>query len=113
MTTLYHNPRCSKSREAYSLLTERGIEPIIIEYLKEPLNLTQLNELLQKLHLNASQVIRTKEKEYVEAGLTKLSSEQDCLQALIKFPKLLQRPIFVHGKKAVIGRPPENILGLL
>lgn len=112
MTAIFHNPRCSKSRQALALLRERGEEPEIIEYLKTPLNKAALRELLAKLRLSAHEILRTKEDAYGECGLSLESTEAEILTAIEQQPILLERPIIVKDGNAVIGRPPENVLGL-
>jgi arsenate reductase len=107
---LYHNPRCSKSRQALQLLRDHGIEPTVVEYLKSPLTADQLAALLKKLKLSARDILRDGEAEYTTLKLADPSkSEQELIQALVAHPVLLQRPIVEHGSKAVVGRPPENI----
>lgn len=107
---LYHNPRCSKSRQALQLLRDHGIEPTVVEYLKSPLTADQLAALLKKLRLSARDILRDGEAEYTTLKLADPSkSEQELIQALVAHPVLLQRPIVEHGSKAVVGRPPENI----
>jgi arsenate reductase len=112
--TIYHNPKCAKSRETLKLLETRGIEPIIIEYLKIPPSKTELEELVKQLGIKPRDLLRTKEPEYLQAGLAdpKLS-DSAILQAMIKHPKLIERPIVMAGKKAALGRPPENVLKIL
>jgi arsenate reductase len=113
-TLLYHNPRCSKSRSALQLLAERGIEPIVVPYLDRPLDTSQLNALLRQLGLQARDLLRTGEAEYAELGLANPAlSEEQLVAALAAHPRLMERPIFVHGGRAVIGRPPERVLELL
>jgi arsenate reductase len=109
---IYHNPRCSKSRETLALLEENNITPTIREYLKTPPTVDELTQLLQKLQLNAKDIIRTKEAEYKANNLEDGSDEQ-LLSAISQFPKLLERPIVIHKQQAVIGRPPENVLALV
>ena len=111
--TIYHNPRCSKSREALSLLREHQVEPHIIEYLKTAPDEDEIRGLLKKLGMPGHAVIRSSEAAYRESGLTKDSDEDDVIEAIAAHPILLQRPIVVVGKKAAIGRPPESILKLL
>ncbi len=111
--TIYHNPRCSKSRQALALLEQNGITPRIILYLQTPPSKTELNELLTKLHLNAHAIIRAQEPEYSELNLSAASSKATLLAAIASVPKLLERPIVVADNHAVIGRPPENILQLI
>jgi len=112
--TIYHNPKCAKSRETLKLLESRGIEPTIIEYLKTPPNKTTLASLIKLLGIETRALLRTKEKEYKQAGLDNRNLPNSViLQAMIKHPKLIERPIVVSGKKAVLGRPPENVLKIL
>ncbi|WP_296126228.1 arsenate reductase (glutaredoxin) [Pseudomonas sp. Ga0074129] len=112
--TLYHNPRCSKSRSALQLLEERGLTPHIVRYLETPLDAEQLRELLSQLDISARQLLRSSEDEYKALGLhdTQLSEAQ-LIAAMVSHPKLIERPILVAGDKAVIGRPPEKILEIL
>jgi arsenate reductase len=110
---IYHNPRCSKSRQTLVLLRENSTEPEVIEYLKTPPNKTVLRDLLKKLNLTAHEILRTKESEYTAVGLSPESSEAEILAAIVANPILLERPIIVRGNRAVIGRPPENVLVLL
>lgn len=106
--TLYHNPQCSKSRATLALLQEKGVDVTIIEYLKTPLTVAELENVAQKLGLEPRQFMRHGEAEYKE-NLT----NQALLEAIVKYPRLLERPIAVSQTKAVIGRPPENVLTLL
>mgnify|MGYP001825265354 FL=1 len=109
--TMYHNPRCSKSRQTLSLLAEQGIEPEIIEYLKTPPDATQLENILDLLGLEPRQLLRTGESEYKELGLADSGlSRQQLIQAMVAHPKLMQRPIVVANNKAALGRPPEQVL---
>ena len=111
---LYHNPRCSKSRQVFSLLRARGIEPHVIEYLKTPLDATQLRELLDMLGMQASQLLRRNEPAYKQEGLdAKGTSEARIFAALCSEAVLIQRPIVVVGHRAIIGRPPERVLSIL
>ena len=112
--TLYHNPRCSKSRSALQLLEERGLNPNIVRYLETPLSAAELHELLRKLGIRARQLLRTGEDEYKALGLNdpELTDEQ-LIAAMVSQPKLIDRPILVAGDKAVVGRPPESILEIL
>lgn len=112
--TLYHNPRCSKSRCALQLLEERGLAPSIVRYLETPLNAAQLQALLGKLAISPRQLLRTSEDEYQTLGLSdpQLSNAQ-LIKAMVSQPKLIERPILVVGDKAVVGRPPEKILEIL
>lgn len=112
---IYHNPRCSKSRQTLALLEERGIQPEIRRYLDEPLSKSELNQLLKKLGLKATQILRTKEEIYKD--LVKKNSgtpdEKLALEWLTQHPKLLERPIVEKGKQARLGRPPELVLEIL
>jgi len=113
MIALYHNPRCSKSREALALLRERGIEPELVLYLETPPTAKQLKEVLKKLGLSARQLLRTGEEAYktLNLGDAKLS-ETALIKAMVENPKLIERPIAIKDSQAVIGRPPENVLQL-
>jgi arsenate reductase len=112
--TLYHNPRCSKSRGALELLEARGLTPNVVRYLETPLNAAQIKALLGKLGISARQLLRTGEDEYKMLQLADESlSDAQLIDAIAQHPKLMERPILEVGDKAVIGRPPENILELL
>ncbi|EJL98418.1 MULTISPECIES: arsenate reductase (glutaredoxin) [unclassified Pseudomonas] len=112
--TLYHNPRCSKSRGALELLEARGLTPNVVRYLETPLNAAQIKALLGKLGISAHQLLRTGEDEYKMLQLADESlSEAQLIDAIAQHPKLMERPILEVGDKAVIGRPPENVLELL
>ena len=111
---IYHNPKCSKSRKALEIIKRKNIEPKIILYLKNKLSKSEVENLLTKLGLSIRDILRTEEDEYKKNNLkNKNLSDDKLIELLIKFPKLLQRPIIVRNNKAVIGRPPENILNLL
>ena len=111
---IYHNPKCTKSRQTLALLEERGIEPKIIEYLKTPPTAAELSAILEKLKLEPRALMRTKDEAYGKAGLDnpKLTREQ-LIAAMVANPILIERPIVVSGRKAAIGRPPENVLAIL
>lgn len=112
--TIYHNPRCSKSRQTLALLEEHGVSPQVIEYLKTPPSQDELVVLQQKLNLPIADMLRSKEKEFSQAGLNEPEVSEDIIRkALAEHPILLERPIVTFGDKAVIGRPPENVLALL
>ena len=112
--TIYHNPRCSKSRQTLELLRARGIEPEIIEYLQNPPDEETLDKLLGQLGLEPGELMRTKEDEYRELGLdAKQASRTELLRAMIENPILIERPIVVKGSEARLGRPPEQILEIL
>ena len=110
---IYHNPRCSKSRQSLALLRENGVEPEVIEYLKTPLDEVALRDVFVKLGLKAHEVVRTKEEPYEQLALSPDSSEEEVIAAIVKYPILMERPIVVKGNSAVIGRPPENVHELL
>ena len=109
---LIHNPKCSKSRKALEILTEHKMEIKVLEYLKEPLSKKFLSEVFSALGKKPSEVLRTKEEEFKALSLD-LNDDNAVIEAIIKFPKILERPIIIKGKKAVIGRPIENINELL
>lgn len=111
---IYHNPRCSKSRQTLQLLQDRGIEPKIIDYLKNPPPVAELTDLLDKLGMEPREVMRKGESEYKSNNLANPDLTRETLIASIaNNPILLERPIVVANNKAVIGRPPENILTIL
>ena len=112
--TLYHNPRCSKSRGALEILEARGLTPTVVRYLDTPLNTAQLKTLLGQLNISARQLLRTGEDEYKALNLADSTlSDSQLIEAMAAHPKLIERPILVAGDKAVIGRPPEKILEIL
>ena len=106
---IYHNPHCSKSREALQLCEEAESEIEVVEYLKTPFDEVVLYDLLKKLGKKAHEIVRTKEEVYSQLELAVDSTEEEIIAAIIKYPVLLERPIVVKGARAVIGRPPENI----
>ncbi len=112
--TIYHNPRCSKSRQTLSLLEEKGIKPEIIEYLQSPPSPDDLKNILKKLGLSARELMRKNEDAYEENGLDDDSlSDDDLINAMINNPILIERPIVLSNDMAAIGRPPENILEII
>lgn len=112
--TIYHNPRCSKSRQALALLQENSVEPQIVEYLKTPPDAATLEKLLDMLGLEPREFMRTKEKEYRENELANPDLSRDALiAAMVAHPKLIERPIVVKDNKAALGRPPEAVLDIL
>ena len=111
---IYHNPRCSKSRQTLALIRERGVEPEIVEYLRTPLDADALRDLLGVLGLSARDLIRSGEAPYRELGLADSElSEDDLVAAVAANPILMQRPVVRRGDRAVVGRPPERIAELL
>ena len=114
MLKIYHNPRCSKSRQTLAILREHGYEPEIIEYLKTPLSSTQINSLLEKLGFSsARQALRTGEAEYKALELKNIDDEVQLISAMVSDPKLIERPIVETQDAARIGRPPESVLGIV
>jgi arsenate reductase len=112
--TIYHNPRCSKSRATLELLREQGIEPNIIEYLKTPPSQAELTRILKMLGMAPRELMRSKEAEYREQGLDNPDlNRKDLVKAMHDTPKLIERPIVVANGKAALGRPPEQVLGIL
>lgn len=111
---IYHNPRCSKSRQTLALLEQGGIKPEIILYLEDTPSPKELNELTQKLGISARGLLRKGEEEYKKLGLSNINlSEQDLLIAMSQYPRLIERPIVLANDRAVLGRPPENVLDLI
>ena len=110
---LLHNPRCSKSRAAHALLTERGVAFTERRYLDEPLTRSELASLRERLGRPASEWVRAGVSEFAEAGLDARSDEASLLDAMAQHPILIERPILVRGARAVVGRPPERIIALL
>ena len=112
--TIYHNPRCSKSRETLALLEARGLKIQVIEYLKSPPDRATIAALLRKLGMTASHLVRRSEAEFASLGLDQPDvTEHQLLDAMATHPKLIGRPIVVAGRKARIGRPPEAVLEIL
>ena len=111
---IYHNPRCSKSRAALTMLQERGVQPEVVEYLKHPPTRDELERLLKLLKLEPRELMRKKEPEYKALGLDDPRLSRDALiQAMVEHPKLIERPIVVRADKAALGRPPEEVLRVL
>ena len=110
---IYHNPRCRKSRETLGIIQEKGIDPQIRLYLEEPPSKKELASILRKLKIPAENLIRKSEKIFKEKFKNKDLDEKGWIEAMIEFPKLIERPIVISGNKAVIGRPPENVMSLL
>lgn len=109
--TIYHNPRCSKSRETLALLEEKGLEPVVIEYLKEPPSADELRAILKKLKMSPRDLMRKGETAYKELGLDDAKfDDEKLIRAMVENPILIERPIVVSGGKAKIGRPPESVL---
>ena len=112
--TIFHNPRCSKSRQTLAQLEDQGIKPSIIEYLKTPITKDKLIEILSLLGLAPRDLMRKKEELYVEKGLDKTSlSDSELIDIMVKNPILIERPIVLANGKAALGRPPEQVLNIL
>ncbi|MDH0301126.1 MULTISPECIES: arsenate reductase (glutaredoxin) [unclassified Pseudomonas] len=112
--TLYHNPRCSKSRGALELLEARGLAPTIVRYLETPPDAATLGQLLGKLGIAPRQLLRSGEDEYKALDLANPDlTDAQLIDAMVRHPKLIERPILVAGDKAVVGRPPEKVLEIL
>ena len=111
---IYHNPRCSKSRQTLQLLRDAGIEPTIVEYLNTPLVKGQLRNISQLLGLRPKDFVRKIENDFKNNDLSRfLEDDEKIIEAMLSFPKIIERPIVVSGSKAVIGRPPENVQKLI
>lgn len=112
MLTIYHNPRCSKSRQTLELVQQNSTKELtIIEYLKQPLTRVEITQLLSLLSCKPIDMMRVKDSEFKEQNLASASDEQ-LIDAMVTTPKLIERPIVSNGNQAIIGRPPENVLAL-
>lgn len=112
--TIYHNPRCSKSRQTLALLETRGIQPSVVLYLETPPDAATLKSLVKKLGIPARKLLRKGEEEYATLGLDNPTlTETALIQAMVAHPRLIERPIVVNGSKAALGRPPETVLNIL
>ena len=112
--TIYHNPRCSKSRATLALLAERGLQPRVVAYLEQPPDVEQLRELLRMLGLRPRELMRRGESTYRDQGLADASvGDEQLLRAMVEHPILMQRPIVVCDGRAALGRPPEQVLDIL
>ena len=112
--TIYHNPRCSKSRATLALIEARGLKPKIVDYLKTPPSAAELKAILRKLGFRPHDLLRTSEPLYAELGLKTAALDDDGLIALlVRHPILIERPIVIAGDRAAIGRPPEKVLAIL
>jgi arsenate reductase len=109
--TIYHNPKCSKSRETLALLTEKGVAPVVVEYLKTPPSAAALKEILGQLGIPAKQLLR--KKEAAEAGVDPDLAEDALIAQMVAHPSVIERPIVVANGQARIGRPPESVLAIL
>ena len=110
---IYHNPRCRKSRETLNIIQNHGIEPEVVLYLETPPTRKEIREVLDKLHITAEELVRKEEKLYKDEYRDRELSEEEWINVLADNPKLIQRPVVVNGKRAIIGRPPESVHILL
>lgn len=110
---IWHNPRCSKSRQTLALLQENGVEPTEVRYLENPPTPDQIKETLGKLGIPAMDLVRRKEATFKALQLTPETPENDLIQAMSDHPELIERPVVIRGEQAALGRPPENVLALL
>jgi arsenate reductase (glutaredoxin) len=111
--SIYHNPMCSKSRETLALLRDRGVEPLIVEYLKAPPTATELMAIVGKLGIRPAQLVRKGEEIYKSKYAGRTLSDTQWIAAMVEDPILIERPIVITGMRAAIGRPPESVLPLL
>ncbi len=110
---IYHNPRCRKSREALNIIQNHGVEPEVVLYLETPPSRKEIQDVLTKLEMSPIELVRKEEKLYKEAYRDKDLSDEEWIRVLADNPKLIQRPVVIKGKKAIIGRPPESVEVLL
>ena len=110
---IYHNPRCSKSRQTLAILNEKKIKFKIVEYLKDNLRKSEIKAIIEKLKINPIELVRKNESIWKENYKDKNLSDKEIIHAMINYPKIIERPIVINGKKAVIGRPPENVLKII
>jgi len=109
--TIYHNPRCTKSRQTLQLIKDQGVEPTIVEYLKTPPSAEELGEFVKKLGISPAELVRKKENKAL--GLADPDDDQGWINRMVANPQIIERPIVVAGRKACLGRPPENVLEIL
>ena len=113
MIKIYHNPRCGKSRQGLAIVEKAKVDFEIIKYLNTPLSVTELKEIIKKLGIQPIELVRVKEAIWKESYKGKDLSDQEIIKAMSEFPKLMERPIVVNGSKAIVGRPPELIEGII
>lgn len=113
MVTIYHNPRCSKSRETLAILENTNTDFKVVKYLDDPLSVKDLKEIISLLQMSPQQLVRKNEAIWKETYSAMQLTDDELIQIMVDHPKLIERPIIVHGKKAAIGRPPLNILEIL
>ena len=113
-TKIFHNPRCSKSRQTLQILTDRDEQLEVVEYLKTPPGKSELTEIIQLLGITPRELLRKGEAEYKEAGLSNMElSDEQIIDAMVAYPKLIERPIVIKNNQARLGRPPEQVLEIL
>jgi len=110
---IYHNPRCSKSRQTLKILIKKNADFEIVEYLKNKLSITDLEEIIAKLEINTIELVRKNESVWKEKFKGRNLNDKEIIQAMIDNPKIIERPIVVNGNKAILGRPPENVLKII
>lgn len=110
---LYHNPRCSKSREGLAILRDRNLDFEIVEYLKVPLTKEELSNIIKKLNIAPIDLVRKNERIWKENFKDQKLDNEQVLDALVEHPKLIERPILVNGNLAVVGRPPEHLISII
>lgn len=111
---IFHNPRCSKSRQTLALIEEKGVSPDIILYLETPPSADELSNIIKKLDISARELLRKGEQDYKDNELKNPAlTDEELIGFMVKHPKLIERPIVISGAQAVLGRPPENVLSLL
>jgi arsenate reductase len=110
---IFHNPRCSKSRNALGILQDKSVDVEVIKYLDTPPSYEELVSIISKLGISPFELIRKTESIYKENFKGKELTDEEWIKAMVEYPKLIERPIFINGDKAVIGRPPENVLTIL
>lgn len=110
---LYHNPRCSKSRQGLAILKEKNLKFEIVEYLKSPLNKEEISDIISKLKIQPIDLVRKNELVWKEKFKNKNLDNDQILSALVEYPKLIERPILVNGNSAIIGRPPEQLISII
>lgn len=111
--TIWHNPRCSKSRETLKLLQEQGIEPAVRLYLEDSPGAKELRDVIGLLGVRAIDLVRTREAEFLDSGLDSHATDDELIAAMVQHPRLIERPVVIAGGKAALGRPPERVLDIL
>lgn len=110
---IYHNPRCSKSRQTLEILIKKNANFEIVEYLKDKLSINDLEEIIEKLEINTIELVRKNESVWKEKFKGRKLKDKEIIQAMIENPKIIERPIVINGNKAILGRPPENVLKII